>query len=210
MTRLLVVDDHPIVTAGIKEFLFDYEEFTVAGEAGSGMEAVRMVREADWDVVLLDISLPDMNAIEALSQIRHIKPALPVLVLTMQPEDQYAFKALRARVSGYLSKDCTPEGLISAIRTAVSGHRYASPVFGDQPAGELVGEGHKPPHTELSDRELQVFCKLAAGLAVFEIADELLLSRKTVSTYRLRIVEKMRIKSNADIIYYGIKHGLVV
>ena len=210
MTRLLVVDDHPIVTAGIKEFLFDYQEFTVAGEAGSGVEAVTMVREADWDVVLLDTSLPDMKGIEALSQIRCIEPTLPVLILTMQPEDQYAFKALRARVSGYLSKDCTPERLISAIRTAVSGRRYASPAFGDQPAGELDGEGHKPPHTELSDREFQVFCKLAAGLAVFEIADELFLSRKTVSTYRLRIVAKMRIKSNADIIYYGIKHGLVV
>jgi len=210
MTRLLVVDDHPIVTAGIKEFLFDYHDFTVAGEAGSGVEAVRMVREADLDVVLLDNSLPDMKGLEALTQIRRIKPALPVLILTMQPEDQYAFKVLRAGVSGYLSKDCTPEALISAIRTAVSGRRYASPAFGDQPAGELVGEGHKPPHTELSDREFQVFCKLAAGHAVFEIADELFLSRKTVSTYRLRIVAKMRIKSNADIIYYGIKHGLVV
>src|SRR5678815_6089600 len=106
-----------------------------------------MVREADWDVVLLDISLPDMNAIEALSQIRRIKPALPVLILTMQPEDQYAFKALRADVSGYLNKDCTPEALISAIRTAVSGRRYASPAFGDQLAEDLDGEGHKPPHT---------------------------------------------------------------
>jgi len=210
MTRLLVVDDHPIVTAGIKEFLLDYHDFTVAGEAGSGVEAVRMVREADLDVVLLDNSLPDMKGLEALTQIRRIKPALPVLILTMQPEDQYAFKALRADVSGYLSKDCTPEALISAIRIAVSGRRYASPAFGDQLAGDLDGEGHKPPHTELSDRELQVFCKLAAGHAVFEIADELLLSRKTVSTYRLRIVEKMRMKSNADIMYYGIKHGLVL
>ena len=209
MTRLLVVDDHPIVTAGIKEFLFDYHDFTVAGEAGSGVEAVRMVREADWDVVLLDTSLPDMKGIETLTQIRCIKPTLPVLILTMQPEDQYAFKALRADVSGYLNKDCTPEALISAIRTAASGRRYANPAFGEQLAGDLDGEEYKPPHTELSEREFQVFCKLAVGRAVFEIADELLLSRKTVSTYRLRIVDKMRIKSNAGIICYAIKHGLV-
>jgi len=209
MTSLLVVDDHPIVTAGIKEFLSDYEEFSVAGEARSGVEALRMVRETDWNVVLLDTSLPDMDWFEALTQIGRIKPELPVLILTMRPEHQYAFKALPAGASGYLSKNCTPDALISAIRTAASGRRYISPALEDQLAGELDGEGRKAPHTELSEREFQVFCKLATGQAVSEVADELFLSVKTVSTYRARILDKMRIKSNAHITYYAIKHGLV-
>ena len=209
MTRILVVDDHEIVRAGLKELLSIYHEFTVAGEAGSGTEAVKMVREANWDVVLLDISMPDMNGIEALTQIRRIKPEQPVLILTMHPEDQYAVNLLRAGANGYLRKECSPEMLVAAIRTVASGRRYISPALGDQLAGELDGEGHKAPHTELSDREFQVFCKLAAGQAVSEVADELFLSVKTVSTYRARILDKMRIKSNAHITYYAIKHGLI-
>jgi len=209
MTRILVVDDHEIVRAGLKELLSIYHEFTVAGEAGSGADAVRMVREANWDVVLLDISMPDMNGIEALTQIRRIKPEQPVLILTMHPEDQYAVNLLRAGANGYLRKECSPEMLVAAIRTVASGRRYISPALGDQLAGELDGEGHKAPHTELSDREFQVFCKLAAGQAVSEVADELFLSVKTVSTYRARILDKMRIKSNAHITYYAIKHGLI-
>jgi len=209
MTRILVVDDHEIVRAGLKELLSIYHEFTVAGEAGSGADAVKMVREANWDIVLLDISMPDMNGIEALTQIRRIKPEQPVLILTMHPEDQYAVNLLRAGANGYLRKECSPEMLVAAIRTVASGRRYISPALGDQLAGELDGEGHKAPHTELSDREFQVFCKLAAGQAVSEVADELFLSVKTVSTYRARILDKMRIKSNAHITYYAIKHGLI-
>ena len=209
MTRILVVDDHEIVRAGLKELLSIYHEFTVAGEAGSGADAVKMVREANWDIVLLDISMPDMNGIEALTQIRRIKPEQPVLILTMHPEDQYAVNLLRAGANGYLRKECSPEMLVAAIRTVASGRRYISPALGDQLAGELDGEGHKAPHTELSDREFQVFCKLAAGQAVSQIADELFLSVKTVSTYRSRILEKMGMKTNANITYYAIKHGLI-
>ena len=174
-----------------------------------GSRVAYVVREANWDVVLLDISMPDMNGIEALTQIRRIKPEQPVLILTMHPEDQYAVNLLRAGANGYLRKECSPEMLVAAIRTVASGRRYISPALGDQLAGELDGEGHKAPHTELSDREFQVFCKLAAGQAVSEVADELFLSVKTVSTYRARILDKMRIKSNAHITYYAIKHGLI-
>ena len=209
MTRILVVDDHEIVRAGLKELLSIYHEFTVAGEAGTGADGVKMVREANWDVVLLDISMPDMNGIEALTQIRRIKPEQPVLILTMHPEDQYAVNLLRAGANGYLRKECSPEMLVAAIRTVAAGRRYISPALGDQLAGELDGERHKAPHTELSEREFQVFCKLAAGQAVSEVADELFLSVKTVSTYRARILDKMRIKSNAHITYYAIKHGLI-
>ena len=209
MTRILVADDHQIVRAGLKNLLAEYKEFTVAGEAGSGTDALRMVRESDWDVVLLDISMPDMNGIDTLKQIKRSKPDLPVLILTMHPEDHYAINLLRAGANGYVCKECAPEQLIGAIRTVASGRRYVSPALGDQLAGDLSGDGQNALHTELSEREFQVFCKLAAGQAVSEIADELFLSVKTVSTYRSRILEKMGMKTNANITYYAIKHGLI-
>jgi len=209
MTRILVADDHQIVRAGLKNLLSEYKEFTVAGEAGSGTDALKMVREADWDVVLLDISMPDMNGIDTLKQIKRSKPDLPVLILTMHPEDHYAINLLRAGANGYVCKECAPEQLVGAIRTVASGRRYVSPALGDQLAGDLSGDGQNALHTELSEREFQVFCKLAAGQAVSEIADELFLSVKTVSTYRSRILEKMGMKTNANITYYAIKHGLI-
>jgi len=204
-----VVDDHEIVRAGIKQLLSDQGEFIVAGEAASGDEAVKMVREANWDVVLLDISMPDMDGIAALTLIRRIKPDLPVLILTMHPEDHFAVNLLRAGANGYLCKDCSAEMLVGAIKTVASGRRFISPALGDRLAEELDGEGPKEPHTILSKREFQIFCKLAAGQAVSQIADELFLSVKTVSTFRTRILEKMRIKTNAHIPYYAIRHGLI-
>lgn len=209
MTRILVADDHQIVRAGLKNLLADYTEFTVAGEAGSGTDTIKMVRDADWDLVLLDISMPDMNGVDTLKQIKRSKPDLPVLILTMHPEDQFAINLLRAGANGYVCKECAPEQLINAIRTVVSGRRYVSPALGDQLAGDLSGDSQKAPHTELSEREFQVFCKLAAGQAVSEIATELFLSVKTVSTYRSRILEKMSMKTNANLTYYAIKHGLI-
>ncbi|HEV7822906.1 MAG TPA: response regulator transcription factor [Burkholderiales bacterium] len=209
MTRILVADDHQIVRAGLKNLLSEYKEFTVAGEAGSGTDALKMVRESDWDVVLLDISMPDMNGIDTLKQIKRSKPDLPVLILTMHPEDHYAINLLRAGANGYVCKECAPEQLVGAIRTVASGRRYVSPALGDPLAGDLSGDGQNALHTELSEREFQVFCKLAAGQAVSEIADELFLSVKTVSTYRSRILEKMGMKTNANITYYAIKHGLI-
>jgi len=209
MTRILVADDHQIVRAGLKNLLSEYKEYTVAGEAGSGTDALKMVRESDWDVVLLDISMPDMNGIDTLKQIKRSKPDLPVLILTMHPEDHYAINLLRAGANGYVCKECAPEQLVGAIRTVASGRRYVSPALGDQLAGDLSGDGQNALHTELSEREFQVFCKLAAGQAVSEIADELFLSVKTVSTYRSRILEKMGMKTNANITYYAIKHGLI-
>jgi two-component system invasion response regulator UvrY len=209
MTRILVADDHQIVRAGLKNLLSDYTEFTVAGEDGSGTDTIKMVRDSDWDIVLLDISMPDMNGVDTLKQIKRSKPDLPVLILTMHPEDQFAINLLRAGANGYVCKECAPEQLISAIRTVVSGRRYVSPALGDQLAGDLSGDSQKALHTELSEREFQVFCKLAAGQAVSEIATELFLSVKTVSTYRSRILEKMGMKTNANLTYYAIKHGLI-
>jgi len=209
VTRLLVVDDHLIVRAGLKSLLADYEEFTVGGEAASGADAVQMVRESDWDVVLLDISMPDMNGIEALAEIRRIKPKLPVLMLTIHPEDQYAINLLHAGASGYLRKECMPEALVGAIRTVLSGGRYISPELGQQLATGLEGKEQKAPHKQLSEREFQVFCKLARGQAVSEVAKALSLSVKTINTHRSRILEKLRVKSNAHIAYYAVKNGLL-
>ena len=209
MTRILIADDHQIVRAGLKNLLAEYKEFTVAGEAGSGAETVKMVRASEWDLVLLDITMPDMNGVDTLQQIKRSKPDLPVLILSMHPEDQYAVNLLRAGANGYVCKECAPEQLIGAIRTVVAGRRYVSPALGDQLAHDLSGDAQKALHTELSEREFQVFCKLAAGQAVSEIANELFLSVKTVSTYRSRILEKMGMKTNANLTYYAIKHGLI-
>lgn len=209
MTRILVADDHQIVRAGLKNLLSEYKEFTVAGEASSGADTIKMVRESEWDILLLDISMPDMNGVDTLKQIRRSKPDLPVLILSMHPEDQYAINLLRAGANGYVCKECAPEQLIGAIRTVVSGRRYVSPSLGDQLAGDLSGDTQKALHTELSEREFQVFCKLAGGQAVTEIANELFLSVKTVSTYRSRILEKMGMKTNANLTYYAIKQGLI-
>ncbi len=209
MTRILVADDHQIVRAGLKNLLSECKDFTIAGEAGSGKDAIKMVRESEWDIVLLDISMPDMNGVDALKQIKRSKPDLPVLILSMHPEDQYAINLMRAGANGYVCKECAPEELIKAIRTVVSGRRYVSTALGDQLAGDLSGDTQKARHTELSEREFQVFCKLAAGQAVSDIASELFLSVKTISTYRSRVLEKMGMKTNANLTYYAIKHGLI-
>jgi two-component system invasion response regulator UvrY len=208
-TRLLVVDDHKIVRAGLKQLLADYKEFTVAGEAGSGAAAVGMVREFDWDMVLLDISMPDMNGIDALKQIKRIKPDLPVLIFTTHPEENFAINLLRAGASGYLRKESNLTDLVGAIRTVAAGRKYVSPALLDQLAADVSGDKHSALHTGLAQREFQIFCKLAMGETVTEIADDLFLSVKTISSYRARILDKMGMKTNAHITYYAIKHGLI-
>jgi two-component system invasion response regulator UvrY len=209
MSRILIADDHQIVRAGLKTLLAEYKDLTVAGEAGSGVEAVAMVRESDWDIVLLDISMPDINGVDTLKQIRRAKPDLPVLILSMHPEGQYAVNLLRAGANGYVCKEGAPEQLINAIRTVLKGRRYVSPALGELLASDLSGDTQKPLHSDMSEREFQVFCKLAAGQAVSEIANDLFISVKTVSTYRTRILEKMKMKSNADLTYYAMKNGLI-
>jgi DNA-binding NarL/FixJ family response regulator len=209
VTRLLVVDDHEIVRAGLKQLLADDKEFTVAGEAGTGAAAVNMVRESDWDVVLLDISMPDMNGIDTLKQIKHWNAKVPVLILTVHTEENYAINLLRAGASGFINKMCTSEDLVDAIRIVASGKRYLSTALRQKLAAELNGGGNNALHTWLSQREFQIFCKLANGQGISEIANELFLSVKTVSVYRARLLEKMGMKTNAQITYYAIKHGLI-
>src|SRR5206468_5729070 len=198
MIRILIADDHAIVRAGLKEFIAGQPDMQVAAEASSGAEAIAAVRANDFDVVLLDIMMPDKNGIDTLKTLIHVKPELPVLILSMYSEDQYAVNLLRAGAAGYVNKDAASEQLVAAIRTIVRGRKYVSPALEQILADNLSDDGSRALHTQLSQREFQIFCKLAAGSAVSKIADEINLSVKTVSTYRSRILEKMALTSNAE------------
>jgi len=209
MIRILIADDHAIVRAGLKQFIADQLDMEVAGEAATGAETIALVRTQEFDIVLLDISMPDKNGIDTLKAIKHIKPELPVLILSAHAEEQYAVNLLRAGASGYINKETASTQLVGAVRTAVQGRKYVSPTLAQVLAEGISGNGDEPLHGSLSQREFQIFCKLAGGQAVSQIADELHLSVKTVSTYRTRVLEKMGMKSNADLTYYAVKNGLI-
>ncbi|MBX6392380.1 MAG: response regulator transcription factor, partial [Burkholderiales bacterium] len=185
--RILIADDHAIVRAGLKQFIADEPDMEVAGEAETGAQTLELVRNGEWDVVLLDISMPDRSGVDTLKSLRHIRPDLPVLILSGFPEGQYAINLLRAGAAGYLNKESAPGELVRAIRTVAAGRRYVSNTLAEILARDLSSPaGERPVHTVLSEREFQIFCKLAAGQAVSKIAEELFLSVKTVSTYRTR------------------------
>ena len=209
MIRILIADDHAIVRAGLKQFIADQLDMEVAGEAATGAETIALVRTQEFDIVLLDISMPDKNGIDTLKSVKHIKPELPVLILSAHAEEQYAVNLLRAGASGYINKETASTQLVGAVRTAVQGRKYVSPTLAQVLAEGISGNGDEPLHGSLSQREFQIFCKLAGGQAVSQIADELHLSVKTVSTYRTRVLEKMGMKSNADLTYYAVKNGLI-
>jgi len=209
MIRILIADDHAIVRAGLRQFIADEIDMEVAGEAASGVETVDLVRKSEFDVVLLDISMPEGNGVDTLKQLKQVRPELPVLILSTFGEDRYAVNLLRAGASGYLSKESAASQLVGAIRTVLQGRKYVSPALAEILANDLGGDGEQPGHAQLSQREFQIFCKLATGMPVSKIADELCLSVKTVSTYRSRILEKMGMKTNADLTYYAIKNDLI-
>ncbi len=209
MIRVLIADDHEIVRAGLRQFLAEEPDIDMAGEAASGDEVMAQLRDAEFDVLVLDIAMPDGNGIDVLKQIREQMPDLPVLILSAYPEDQYAINLIRAGASGYLTKESAPEALVKAIRTVSQGRRYVSAAVTELLIGGLDKPTAQPVHQTLSEREFQIFCKLSRGQPVSVIAGELCLSVKTVSTYRSRVLEKMGMKTNADLTYYAIKNGLV-
>jgi DNA-binding NarL/FixJ family response regulator len=209
MIRILVADDHTIVREGLKQIVGEVDDMTVADEAGNGQEALSKIREGDYDEVLLDISMPGQSGLEVLKDIRAEKPKLPVLILSMHSEEQYAVRALRAGASGYLTKASAPDELIGAIRKVSRGRKYVTASLAEKLALELGADTSKPPHEMLSDREYQVMLMLAAGKSVTEIADELCLSVKTISTYRSRVLEKMNMKKNAELTLYAVQNHLV-
>jgi DNA-binding NarL/FixJ family response regulator len=207
--RILIADDHPIVRAGFKQILSETPDMQVTDEAGNGQETMACVRKKKLDVVLLDISMPGRSGLEVLKELKDEKPKLPVLILSMYPEEQYAIRALRAGASGYLTKASAPNELISAIRKVAEGGKYVSATLGERLTEFLGTDMTRPLHELLSDREYQVMLMIASGRTVSSIAEELCLSVKTISTYRTHILEKMRMKNNAEITFYAVRNGLV-
>jgi DNA-binding NarL/FixJ family response regulator len=207
MIRVIIADDHPIVRRGLKQIVSSQPDMTVAAECGDGHSALQIAQTQPLDVAVIDISMPGMSGLDVLSQLRTHHPKLPVLILSGYAENELAVRALKAGAAGYLNKETAPEELIAAIRRVVSGRRYLSPDVAELLADSVAG-AHEKPHASLSDREYDVLLAIAAGKTVTEIAEEWKLSVKTVSTYRTRIIEKMNLRNNAELMHYAIRNGL--
>jgi DNA-binding NarL/FixJ family response regulator len=209
MIKVLVADDHAIVRRGLQQILADTPDIMVAGEAATGAEVLRLVREQRWTAVILDISLPGANGLDLLATIRREKPELPVLILTVYSEEQYAVRAIKAGAAGFLTKESAPERLIEAVRKVAAGGRFVSPELAETLASVLAGQSPGEPHERLSDREFEIFKLLASGRTVSQIAQELALSVKTISTHRTRILKKMNMRTNAELTHYAVRNNLV-
>lgn len=210
MIRIAIIDDHAMVRAGLRQFFADQIDFTVVAEAANGRGAIEIVRKGEVDVIVMDISMPDQSGIDALAAIKARAPDLPVLILSSFPEAHYATTLLRQGASGYLNKDCDPEEIITAIRTVCRGRKYITAGVAERLAdGLMSGSGDGPLHGQLSERELQVFLRLAKGETIGHMAVSMSLSVKTVSTYRTRVMEKLQLASNSDLTYYALKNGLI-
>ena len=210
MKNVLLVDDHDIVRQGLKNLIELEADIRVTGEAASGAEALKMVRANKYDIIVLDISMPDKNGVDTMHDLKHVAPDLPVLILSGYAEAQYALNLIRSGCKGYLSKGADSSEIIKAIKTIANGKRYISAELAELMTDQLSHPSEKQLHESLSHREFQVFFKLSSGLSPTEIGNELNISTKTVSTYRMRILEKMSLKTNADLTYYAIKNGLIV
>ena len=198
-----------MVRAGLRQFFADQSDFSVVAEASNGRGALDIVRKGEVDVIVMDISMPDQSGVDALAAIKARAPELPVLILSSFPEEHYATTLLRQGASGYLNKDCDPQDIVTAIRTVCRGRKYISAGVAERLADGLTKGGDLPPHEQLSERELQVFLRLAKGETIGHLAVGMSLSVKTVSTYRTRIMEKMQLESNSDLTYYALKNGLI-
>jgi DNA-binding NarL/FixJ family response regulator len=207
--KILITDDHAVVRQGLKQILL--EEFTRAefGEATNAQEAIERVWKENWDVVVLDITMPGRSGLEVLKEIKKSRPKLPVLVLSMHPEDQFAVRILKIGASGYMTKESAPNELVGAVKKVIAGGRYVSPSLAEKMASYLAVDVHTPPHERLSDREFLVLRLIASGKTPTAIAKELALSVKTISTYRMRILEKMNMSNNAELTHYAIQNQLV-
>lgn len=209
MIRILIADDHNIVRQGLTQILETSGEMKIVASCTNGVDALNWLRGTDCDVALIDISMPGMNGIDLLKQLRKEKPKLPVLILSAYPEDQYAVRLIKAGASGYLNKECAPEEVVAAVRGVLDGKRHISPAVAEMLANEVSLPDGKLPHETLSNREYQIFMLLASAKTVAEIADILKLSPKTISTYRGRILEKMHLKNNAELMLYTVDKQLI-
>jgi len=207
--RIVIADDHPIVREGLKQVLSSAADLAVAGEAQNGQEVMQRVRDLDFDVLLLDMSMPGKSGIELIKQVHTEKPRLRILVLSMHQEEQYAVRAIRAGAAGYLTKESASTQLVSAIRKVAGGGAFITDAVAQQLALGAMPQSDAPPHSALSDREFQVFRMLVSGKAVSDIGEELNLSVKTVSTHKARIMQKMNMSNPAELIRYAIRHRLI-
>jgi len=207
--RVLVADDHAVVRKGIRQILADAPEMEVVAEASNGLETLELMRSTGVDVVILDLSMPGLSGLETVKKIRQDCPRVSILVLSMHPEEQYAVRVMRTGAAGYLTKDSAPEELVAAVRSVANGHKYVTSTLAERLALELERGGDRLPHEALSDREYQVMLLMAEGLRGQDIADRLTLSVKTVSTYRARLLRKMNMTTNAELIRYSLRQGLV-
>jgi two-component system, NarL family, invasion response regulator UvrY len=209
MIRILIADDHVLFREGLKQILSKHSDIVVTDEVGNGKDALDKIWSTDYDVVVLDISMPGQTGWDILSEVKRQKPDLPILILSMHPEDQYAIRMLKAGASGYVSKESVPDELITAIRKVAAGGRYVSQALAEKLAFALNTQTDKMPHQLLSNREFQVMCMLASGKSLKEIADHLCLSEKTITTYRARILEKLELRNNVELTHYAIQHKLI-
>ena len=209
MARVLVADDHAMVRAGLRRWLEEDHSIEAVAEAASGAETLQQLREGNWDLVVLDINMPDRSGMDILRHIRSGHPSCRVLVISALSEKQYAIYALRAGAAGYVAKDQAPEDFMRAVHTVLAGRRFVSAVLAEMLVSALDEPADRPLHAALSQREFQILCKLAVGRTVSEIAQELCISVKTVSTYRARVLEKMNFTTNADLTTYALKNGLM-
>ncbi len=209
MLKILLADDHAVVRQGVKQILTEAFVQATFGEAQNGHELLGLVSSEHWDIVVLDLAMPGGSGLEILKQIKHDHPQLPVLILSMFPEDQYAVRTIRAGAAGYLNKESAPEELVQAMRKVLHGGEYISAAVADELVLYARHEDDQPPHKHLSDREYQVLCLIASGKEIKEISTELALSAKTISTYRARLMIKMAMKTNSELTYYAIQNGLV-
>ena len=208
MLRFIMADDHPVVLKGLKEILWESFDKAIIDETTTGYELLRKVQNNQYDLVLLDISLPDINGLEVLKEIKKTKPKLPVLIISMYLEEQYALRAMKAGAQGYVTKRSASDELVLAVRKILAGKRYISPAFAEKMLFDFESDAEKLPHQSLSDRELQVLCMIGKGKAVNQIAEELHVSANTVRTYRTRILEKIGVKGTSELIHYAVMHGL--
>ncbi len=211
MIRILIADDHAIVRQGLIQILAEESDMAVFGEAANASETLKNVHEQNWDIVILDITLPDRSGLDVLKELKNIRPRLPVLILSMHPEEQFAVRALKAGAAGYVTKESVPEELVKAIRKVLEGGKYVSPKLAEKLAVdlELKDESKRSLHEILSPREYQVMCMITSGKRIKDIAEELYLSVKTVSTHRTRILEKMKMKNNVELTRYVLKNRIV-
>lgn len=207
--NILIADDHPVVRQGLRQMLASETDLNVVGEARNGHEVVEISKRVEWDVAVLDYNMPGRTGLELVKELKQRHPGRPVLILSMYPEERYALRALKAGAAGYITKESASGELVNAIRKVAKGGRYVSASLGERLAQELAGDSERPVHERLSDREYQIMWMIASGKTVGDVAEQLFLSPNTVSTYRARILRKMNMKSNAELMHYAIAHHLV-